>query len=266
MRLYATNIFGQLLPPGSLRMEPSLADEVNNGCGRKGTLPVNCCKKNTLVSFAPKRIAAYIAVQLALSIANRGRTDVRNSILKLSALCSLAALLAGCAPGTQADYDSYPGSAPGDQRVGTEGRAATKADVKERGGLFGGDGLNIFGNGDNDGQQGGGSGIGVNSFLWRATLDTLSFMPLNSADPFGGVIITDWYTPPESSDERFKLTAYILGTALRSDAIKVSVFRQVNVGPNQWQDAVVEPGTVTSMEDAILTRARQLRIDSANAN
>ena len=107
--------------------------------------------------------------------------------------------------------------------MGTEGRAATKADIKERGGLFGGDGLNIFGK-DKDSQKGGGSGIGVNSFLWRATLDTLSFMPLNSADPFGGVIITDWYTPPESSDERFKLTAYILGTALRSDAIKVSVF------------------------------------------
>ncbi|CAM3392326.1 DUF3576 domain-containing protein [Thalassospira profundimaris] len=188
---------------------------------------------------------------------------MRNSVLKLSALCSLVALLAGCGAGSQTDYDSYPGSAPGDQRVGTEGRAATKADVKERGGLFGGDGLNIFGGEEK--KEGPSSGIGVNSFLWRATLDTLSFMPLNSADPFGGVIITDWYTPPESSDERFKLTAYILGTALRSDAIKVSVFRQVNVGPNQWQDAVVEPGTVTSMEDAILTRARQLRIDSANS-
>tara|TARA_B100000674_G_scaffold89604_1_gene62152 strand:+ start:6689 stop:7426 length:738 start_codon:yes stop_codon:yes gene_type:complete len=244
-------------------MEPSLTDEVNNGCGRKSTLPVNCCKKNTLVSFAPKRNAAYIAVQLELSIANRGRTGVRNSVLKLSALCSLIVLLTGCGAGTQTDYDSYPGSAPGDQRVGTEGRAATKADVKERGGLFGGDGLNIFGGEEK--KEGPSSGIGVNSFLWRATLDTLSFMPLNSADPFGGVIITDWYTPPESSDERFKLTAYILGTALRSDAIKVSVFRQVNVGPNQWQDAVVEPGTVTSMEDAILTRARQLRIDSANS-
>ncbi len=129
--------------------------------------------------------------------------------------------------------------------------------------MFGEDGLNIFGG--EDSKQGQGSGIGVNSFLWRATLDTLSFMPLNSADPFGGVIITDWYSPAETPNERFKLTAYILGTALRSDAIKVSVFRQVNVGPNQWQDAVVEAGTVTSLEDAILTRARQLRIDSANA-
>jgi len=171
-----------------------------------------------------------------------------------------ALTLAGCSYGT-VDYDQFPGSANTDERV--NGQAMTRAQEKERGGLFGSEGLNIFGGEET--QQGGGSGIGVNSFLWRASLDTLSFMPLNSADPFGGVIITDWYTPPESPDERFKLTAYILGTALRSDAIKVSVFRQVSVGPNQWQDAVVEPGTVTSMEDAILTRARQLRIDSATA-
>ncbi|WP_213474860.1 DUF3576 domain-containing protein [Thalassospira tepidiphila] len=173
---------------------------------------------------------------------------------------AIVLVLAGCSYGS-VDYDQFPGSANTDERV--NGRTMTRAQEQERGGLFGSEGLNIFGGEDE--QQGGGSGIGVNSFLWRASLDTLSFMPLNSADPFGGVIITDWYTPPESPDERFKLTAYILGTALRSDAIKVSVFRQVSVGPNQWQDAVVEPGTVTSMEDAILTRARQLRIDSATA-
>ncbi|WP_417835477.1 DUF3576 domain-containing protein [Thalassospira tepidiphila] len=183
-----------------------------------------------------------------------------SSFKSLIAGASAAFILAGCSAGT-VDYDSFPGSAPGDQKV--NGRNATRADLKKEGSVFGDGGLNIFGG--EEPQQGGGSGIGVNSFLWRASLDTLSFMPLNSADPFGGVIITDWYTPPESTGERFKLTAYILGTALRSDAIKVSVFRQVNVGPNQWQDAVVEPGTVTSMEDAILTRARQLRIDSANS-
>lgn len=170
-----------------------------------------------------------------------------------------ALVLAGCSS-SNVDYDQFPGSANVDKRV--NGRKMTRAQEKEQGTVFG-DGLNLFGGEDT--QKGTGSGIGVNSFLWRATLDTLSFMPLNSADPFGGVIITDWYTPGETPDERFKLTAYILGTALRSDAIKVSVFRQVNVGPNQWQDAVVESGTVTSMEDAILTRARQLRIDSATA-
>lgn len=175
----------------------------------------------------------------------------------------ISVLLTACA-GSQSDYDSYPGSAPGDQRVGTKGRSATAADIKQGGTLFGSDGLNFLG-GDDSPQQGGGTGIGVNSFLWRASLDTLSFMPLSSADPFGGVIITDWYSPPETPNERFKITGYILGTALRSDAIKVSVFRQVRVGTDQWADAVVEPGTVTAMEDSILTRARQLRIDSATA-
>lgn len=188
---------------------------------------------------------------------------MRLPFVKVLTTSLVSVLLAACA-GSQSDYDSYPGSAPGDQRVGTKGRAATTADMKEQGTLFGPDGLNFLGGDDNQ-QQGGGTGIGVNSFLWRASLDTLSFMPLNSADPFGGVIITDWYSPPETPNERFKVTGYILGTALRSDAIKVSVFRQVRVGSDQWADAVVEPGTVTAMEDSILTRARQLRIDSATA-
>jgi len=188
---------------------------------------------------------------------------VRLPFVKVFASALICTLLGACA-GSQADYDSYPGSAPGDQRVGTKGRAATTADIKEQGTLFGSDGLNFLG-GDDTKQQGGGTGIGVNSFLWRASLDTLSFMPLNSADPFGGVIITDWYSPSETPNERFKITGYILGTALRSDAIKVAVFRQVRVGTDQWADAVVEPSTVTAMEDSILTRARQLRIDSATA-
>ena len=74
---------------------------------------------------------------------------------------------------------------------------------------------------------GGGGTMGVNAYLWRGALDTLSFMPLASADPFGGVIITDWYTPPNSTDERFKATAYILSRQLRSDGVRVTIFRQV---------------------------------------
>lgn len=188
---------------------------------------------------------------------------MRLPLVKTLTFSVICMFLTACA-GSQSDYDSYPGSAPGNQRTGTKGRAATTADLKKEGTLFGQDGLNIFG-GEEKKNQGGGTGIGVNSFLWRATLDTLSFMPLNSADPFGGVIITDWYSPAETPNERFKVTGYILDTALRSDAVKVSVFRQVRVGPEQWADAVVESGTVTAMEDAILTRARQLRIDSAAA-
>ncbi len=186
---------------------------------------------------------------------------VNSSLLKTLGVAISLSFLTACGAATQADYDNFPGSAPGNDRV--NGRSATRADVKDRGSLFGDGGFDFLGSDKQN--QGGGTGIGVNSFLWRATLDTLSFMPLNSADPFGGVIITDWYSPAETPNERFKVTGYILDTALRSDAVKVSVFRQVRVGPEQWADAVVEPGTVTAMEDAILTRARQLRIDSAAA-
>ena len=73
---------------------------------------------------------------------------------------------------------------------------------------------------------GGGRTLGVNSYLWHATLDTLSFMPLSSADPFGGVVITDWYSAPEAPNERMKVTVYILDRSLRADGLKVAVFRQ----------------------------------------
>ena len=109
------------------------------------------------------------------------------------------------------------------------------------------------------GATGGGGGIGVNSYLWRASLDTLLFMPVSSADPFGGVIITDWHTPPDTaSDERFKLNVYILGRSLRADGVRVAVFRQVKKG-DSWQDAPVAESVNTKIEDAILTKARQLR-------
>lgn len=103
-------------------------------------------------------------------------------------------------------------------------------------------------------------GIGVNSFLWRATLDTLSFMPLSEADPFGGVIITDWYANPEMPGERFKATVYILDSRLRADALSVQLFKQVSGENGNWVDAAVDPATRIQIENAILTRARQLRI------
>jgi hypothetical protein len=112
--------------------------------------------------------------------------------------------------------------------------------------------------------EGGGKkevGIGVNSFLWRASLDTLSFMPLSSVDPFGGVIITDWYANPDVADERFKMTVYILDRRLRADGVKVAVFRQVKSG-SSWADAPSNPDTAVKLENAILTRARQLRVDT----
>lgn len=113
---------------------------------------------------------------------------------------------------------------------------------------------------------GGGSdevaGIGVNSYLWRASLDTISFMPLQEVDPFGGVIITDWYANPELPTERFKVTVYILDTRLRADALTVRVFRQEQQANGGWIDAAVSAETAVEIENAILTRARQLRISN----
>jgi len=103
--------------------------------------------------------------------------------------------------------------------------------------------------------------LGVNSYLWHATLDTLSFIPLASADPFGGVIITEWYSAPQVPGERMKVTVYILDRNLRADGLKVAVFRQVK-GADGWADAQVASDTSTKLEDAILTRARELRLAS----
>ncbi|HXP74757.1 MAG TPA: DUF3576 domain-containing protein [Stellaceae bacterium] len=123
--------------------------------------------------------------------------------------------------------------------------------------LFGGGGSGQNGNGP--------AGVGVNSFLWRASLDTVSFMPLASADPFGGVIITDWFSPPETPDERFKVNVFILGRDLRADGVRASVFHQRKDAMGQWAEAPVDANTATDLENAILTRARQIRL-SAVAN
>jgi len=127
--------------------------------------------------------------------------------------------------------------------------------------------LDAFGPAKKSGLGGaGGGGIGVNSFLWRATLDTVLFMPLNSADPFGGVIITDWYTPPEAPSERFKMNIYILGRQLRADGLRVAVFRQAQSSNGNWINASVKSETSISLENQILTRARQLRVAAKTTN
>jgi hypothetical protein len=104
--------------------------------------------------------------------------------------------------------------------------------------------------------------LGVNSYLWHATLDTLSFIPLASADPFGGVVITDWYSAPQVPNERMKVTVYILDRKLRADGLKVAVFRQTKGADGGWADAQVAADTAIRLEDAILTRARELRLAS----
>jgi hypothetical protein len=171
----------------------------------------------------------------------------RNTLLGLACLV----LLAGC--GSLAGQLRTPGE---DEYNPTSRRAAQASR------LGSGDGILIFGT-DRSRRDAAAdaTGIGVNAFLWRATLDTLGFLPLTSADPFGGVVISDWFQPPGARGERFRATAYILGRELRSDAVRVTVFRQVQQGAT-WQDSATSPATNAEFEDRILARARELRAQS----
>jgi hypothetical protein len=129
---------------------------------------------------------------------------------------------------------------------------------QEEGTLFGPGG--VFGS-KADRKEDNGSGVAVNAYLWRASLDTINFIPLVSADPFGGVIITDWYTPAETPNERMKVQVTILDRELRADGVRVAVFKQqTSPKGGAWVDAQVDPRTNIDIENAILTRARQLRI------
>lgn len=172
-----------------------------------------------------------------ISLANRAARG-------LAALALLAAV-AACS-GADVEY-SYPTT------VGTGG----KPSYEERQSVLGRGGLNLFEDEQVDAAPD--SGIAVNSYLWRASLDTVSFMPLASADPFGGVIITDWYAPADTSDERFKINIFILDRALRSDGVRASVFKQM-MSAGAWRDIKSDEKLDRQLEDAILTRARQLRI------
>jgi Domain of unknown function (DUF3576) len=156
-------------------------------------------------------------------------------------LCAAGLILAGCSSGKDVQ------------------EPATREVVANNNGQNGGllDGL--IGAVNNKGGQSG-ENITVNSFLWRASLDTISFLPLNTADPFGGVIITDWYSPPETPDERFKVTVYILDRELRADGLRVAVFRQTRTPASGWVEAKVDERTGRDLENAILKRARQMRI------
>jgi len=164
----------------------------------------------------------------------------------------LGPALAGCGYGVNPPFSEY---------------SAREQRLRDQFGTVSGkDGFTLFGGRKSQqaGTDGSGGGIGVNAYLWRGALQTLDFMPLASADPFGGLIITDWYQPPESPDERLKVHVLIMDRALRADAVKVSVFRQTRQGGG-WADAPVDPKTSTALEDKILTKARELRIATAQA-
>jgi hypothetical protein len=160
-------------------------------------------------------------------------------------------ILAGCAD--MKGEQKYPTRRAGDEDLVYAG---------EREGLFGKGGLGLF---NSDKKSESGAGITVNAYLWRAALDTVSFMPIANADPFGGTIITDWYEAPEAKGERIKTNVLIMSRALRTDALKVTLFRQVRGKNGQWVDAAVAPKTVSQFEEAILTRARAMRVAEKEA-
>lgn len=164
-----------------------------------------------------------------------------------SVLLPLMLLLTGCSILSKGEA-KYPTGA--DRNTGNSNDIYSEApSIFGDGGMFG----------DKKKSGPGEDGVAVNGHLWRAALDTVSFMPLASADPFGGTIITEWYTDPSTPNERTKLNVFILGRELKADAISVKVFRQVRAGGG-WKDATVAKETGTKLEDAILTRAREMRI------
>ena len=170
--------------------------------------------------------------------------------LRAVGMCvAMAGLLAGCGGSSQ-------------------GSSASEEDARKSGThIFYHNGETLFSSvskSDSAGSDTGGSGVGVNSYLWRASLDTISFMPVASADPFGGVIITDWYSPSESPNERFKMNIFILGRELRADGVRAALFRQKRDAGGQWADAPVDAKAGTDIENAILSRARQIRLSTAS--
>ena len=167
------------------------------------------------------------------------------------AMLVVGGLLAGC--GSSAPKSPYPDK----DRSDSAPRPASPKDDS----LFGEDGLLGGSKKRADSDQ----SISVNAFLWRAALDTLAFMPIANADPFGGTIITDWYQVPEGPAVRFKLNVFILDRVLRADGIKVSVFKQAKDSNGQWIDIRIDPKMGPDIENSILTRARQLRIASTTA-
>jgi len=172
-----------------------------------------------------------------------------------AAAIAIAVVVGGC--GGSGQYAAEPDTAP-------KSGPSRQYDPQRDESIFGEGGASLgslsnsslFGGSDKERQ----GGIPVNKYLWRASLDTLAFLPLASTDPFTGVIATDWGATPDAPGERFKVTAYLLSSDLSAAALKVAVFREKLDEKNVWVPAPVNPETPRQIEDAILTRARQIRI------
>lgn len=180
-----------------------------------------------------------------------------NRALKATLALALAAGIAGCSGhyGATEKEASGPQSGPKRQQI------------DENGSVFGDGGLSLSGLRDGsffgfEGERGG--SLPVNKYLWQASLDTLSFLPLNSTDPFTGVIATDWGSTPDAPGERFKVTAYVLNPNLAASSLRVAVYREARNEEGLWVPAAVSPDTALKLEDAILVRARQIRVAENN--
>ncbi len=161
-------------------------------------------------------------------------------IKRLSVVALMCSALVACGGSPTVEHD-YPTKSRVDDSAGS---------------LFSGKGFSLF---SSDKGSAAPAEIGVNADLWRAALDTISFMPLVSADPVGGVIITDWHIDPSNLDQRIKVTIFILDTELRADALRVSVFREQR-NESGWVSVPIAIATQRQLEDVILVRAREFRI------
>lgn len=167
----------------------------------------------------------------------------------VSAILAFGVLLAGC--GSIEVTEDYPEDTSTGKPLGPF--------QEPEGNVFGDSGILGFG-GD---EQGAGAQLPVNKHLWRATLDTLEFLPLASTDPYGGVIVSDWGSSAQAPNERYKVTTYITSAVLKPQSLKVVVNKQLRTDGGDWVAAPVSDDTARKLEDAILTRARQLRTEEA---
>lgn len=178
-----------------------------------------------------------------------GKSLARTWTRGFAALIGLTLVLVGCE--SSSPYESTESAGP--VQSGQIEQRGTSAPVGQRAAFTRQSGNNL-----RTGQ------VQVNGYLWRAALDTVSFMPLSSADPYGGAIITDWYTPPETPDERLKVTVLVRGESLVSDGVKVTIFRQTKDPAGLWADTAVDQNTQVDMENIILSQARALRNEAQN--
>ena len=157
------------------------------------------------------------------------------------------------------------------RRSGTPFNLATDKDLamndaqnrlRTGGGLLGKKGsFNFLGDNEEASNQVTGLGMPINPYLWKASLETISFMPLSSTDPFAGTIITDWYTSETSQGERCKLNIFINGKDLKTDNLKVSSFCQT-LKNNQWVNTPTKPEENMRLENVILNEAKKIKLST----